>query len=91
MAASYRRVSQVLRRAVRARGAVECMNSMLRMHKSRHQNVTREMLDLKRLYGNCREFRDGKRRGRSPYEHPGLPPAWYESWSVLWMELVEAA
>src|SRR5262249_43238204 len=49
-AASYRRVSQVLRQAVRASSAVECMNSVLRMHQSRHRTVTQGMLELKRLY-----------------------------------------
>jgi hypothetical protein len=90
-ATSYRRVSQVLRQAVRASSAVECMNSVLRMHQSRHRTVTQEMLDLKRLYWNCRAFRDGKRRGRSPYEHLGLPIARYDFWSVLGMELTTEA
>jgi hypothetical protein len=90
-ATSYRRVSQVLRQAVRASSAVECMNSVLRMHQSRHRTVTQEMLDLKRLYWNCRAFRDGNRRGRSPYEHLGLPLARYDFWGVLGMETEAAA
>jgi hypothetical protein len=49
------------------------------------------MLDLKRLYWNCRAFRDGKRRGRSPYQHLGLPLARYDFWSVLGMEMEAAA
>ncbi len=71
-AASYRRVSQVLRQAVRASSAVECMNSVLRMHQSRHRTLTQGLLDLKRLYWNSRPFREGKRRGRRPYELLGL-------------------
>lgn len=90
-AASYRRVSQILRQAVRASGAVECMNSVLRRHQSRHRTVSQEMLDLKRLDWTCRALRDGKRRGRSPYEPLGLPLARYDFWSVLGMELEEAA
>jgi hypothetical protein len=46
---SNRAVSRVLRQAVRARSAVECMNSVLRMHQSRHKTVTQGLLDLKRL------------------------------------------
>ena len=34
---SYEAVSRVLRRTVRASSAVECMNSVLRMHQSRHR------------------------------------------------------
>jgi hypothetical protein len=89
--AAYRRVSRVLWGAVRASSAVECMNSVLRMHQSRHRTVTQEMLDLKRLYWNCRAFRDGKRRGRGPYEHLGLPLARYDFWGVLGTELETVA
>ena len=37
---SYGAVSRVLRRTVRASSAVECMNSVLRMHQSRHRTVS---------------------------------------------------
>ena len=90
-ASSYHRVSQVLRQAVRASSSVECMNSVLRMHQSRHRTVTQEMLDLKRLYWNCRTFRDGKRRDRCPYEHLGLQLERYDFWGVLGMELEAVA
>lgn len=90
-AASYRRVSRVLRQTVRASSAVECMNSVLRMHQARHRTVTQEQLDLKRLYWNCRAFREGKRRGRCPYEHLGVKLPRYDFWSVLQMETAEAA
>jgi hypothetical protein len=82
---SYRRVSGVLRQTVRASSAVECMNSVLRMHQSRHRTVTQGLLDLKRLYWNCRIFREGKRRGRCPYEHLGLKLPSYRFWDLLWM------
>jgi hypothetical protein len=68
----YDAVSRVLRGTVRASSAVECMNSVLRMHQSRHRTVSQGLLDLKRLYWNCREFREGKRRRRCPYELLGL-------------------
>ena len=78
-------VARVLRQTVRASSAVECMNSVLRMHQSRHRTVTQGLLDLKRLYWNCRAFREGKRRGRCPYEHLGLKLPGYEFWGVLQM------
>ena len=48
------------------------------------------MLDLKRLYWNCREFRGGKRKGKCPYEHLGLKLPGYEFWKLLQEELPEA-
>jgi hypothetical protein len=90
-AASYRRVSQVLRQAVRASSAVERLNSVLRVHQSRHRTVSQGMLDLKRLYRNCRAFRGGKRRGRCPYQHLGPRLARYDFWGVLGMEPNAAA
>jgi hypothetical protein len=84
---SYAAVSRVLRLTVRASSAVECMNSVLRMHQSRHKTVTQGLLDLKRLYWNCRGFREGKRRGRCPYEHLGLKLPSYRFWDLLWMPI----
>lgn len=80
---SYRRVATVLRQTVRASSAVECMNSVLRMHQGRHRTVTQPMLDLKRLYWNCRPFRSGKRRARSPYELLGLALPTTDWWQLL--------
>jgi hypothetical protein len=82
---AYRRVSRVLWSTVRASSAVECMNSVIRMHQARHRMLTQPLLDLKRLYWNCREFDDGKRRGRSPYEHLGLKLPTYDMWELLQM------
>jgi hypothetical protein len=84
-------VSRVVRLTVRASSAVECMNSVLRMHQSRHKTVTQGLLDLKRLYWNCRAFREGKRRGRCPYEHLGLKLPSYRFWDLLWMPIPAAA
>jgi hypothetical protein len=84
---SYRAVSQVLRETVRASSAVECMNSVLRMHQSRHRTVTQGMLDLKRLYWNCRKFGAGKRRGRSPYELLGLKLPSDRFWDLLGLQM----
>lgn len=82
-AAAYRQVSRVLWSTVRARSAVECMNSVIRMHQARHRRLTQPLLDLKRLYWNCRAFDDGKRRGRCPYEHLGLKLPSYDLWELL--------
>lgn len=79
----YRRVSQVLRRVVRASSAVECVNSVVRMHQARHRNLSQELLDLKRLYWNCRSFVSGQRKDRCPYEHLGLKLPSYDAWDLL--------
>jgi len=88
--ASYRLVVGVLTQTVRASSAVECMNSVIRMHQSRHRTMTQGTLDLKRLYWNCREFRGGKRKGRCPYEHIGLTLPTYDFWSLLQVEMSTA-
>jgi hypothetical protein len=80
---SYGAVSRVLRRTVRAGSAVECTNGVLRMHQSRHRAVSQGLQDLKRLYWNCRAFREGKRRRHSPYELPGLKLPSYRFWDLL--------
>ena len=80
---SYRSVAAVLRQTVRASSAVECMNSVLRMHQGRHRTVTQPMLDLKRLYWNCRPFRSGRRRARAPYELLGLMLPTTDWWQLL--------
>jgi hypothetical protein len=87
---SYRLVVGVLTQTMRASSAVECMNSVIRMHQSRHRTMTQEALDLKRLYWNCREYRGGKRKGRCPYEHIGLKLSTYDFWSLLRVEMSDA-
>jgi hypothetical protein len=87
---SYRRVAAVLRQTVRASSAVECMNSVLRMHQSRHRTLTQEMLNLKRLYWNTRVFHGGKRKGLCPYEHLGVKLPTYDFWSLLQAEMQAA-
>ena len=83
--AVYERVDQILGRVVRASSAVECLNSVVRMHQARHRHVSQEMLDLKRLYWNCRAFRHGKRTGASPYELLGLQLPTHDWWQLLQM------
>jgi hypothetical protein len=83
---AYRRVSQVLKRVIRASSCVECVNSVVRMHQSRHKNLTQPLLDLKRLFFNCRSFREGKRKRRCPYQLLGLILPTYDPWSLLLMD-----
>jgi hypothetical protein len=82
----YVKVDELLRQAVRASSAVEGVNSVVRMHQGRHRHVSQEMLDLKRLYWNCRVFREGKRKGRSPYELLGLKLPTSDWWQLLQMD-----
>jgi len=81
--ASYDRVAAVLGDTFRASSAVECMNSVLRMQQSRHRRMTQPMLDLKRLYWNCRPFRSGPRKDVCPYQALGLGLPTNDFWTLL--------
>ena len=81
--ADYVKVDALLSQAVRASSAVEGVNSVVRMHQGRHRHVSQGMLDLKRLYWNCRAFEGGKRKGRSPYELLGLKLPTSDWWQLL--------
>lgn len=81
--AAYERVAQVLRTTVRASSAVEGINSVLRMQQGRHRKLTQGLLDLKRLYWNCRRLPTGKRRGHCPYELLGAPLPSTDFWTLL--------
>jgi hypothetical protein len=81
--AVYGRVAAVLEDTFRASSAVECMNSVLRMHQSRHKRMTQPMLDLKRLYWNTHPFRSGPRKDVSPYQRLGLKLRTYDFWELL--------
>ena len=77
-------IREILRRAYRASSLVECINSAVRMHQSRHRKMTQGLLDLKRLYWNCHRFRTGRRRGTTPYQRLGVPwPEGLQWWDVL--------
>jgi hypothetical protein len=41
------------------------------------------MLDLKRLYWNCRAFRSGPRKDACPYRTLGLELPTYDFWELL--------
>jgi hypothetical protein len=79
-------VGHILSHTVRASSAVECMNSVLRMHQGRHRHVSQGMLDLKRVFWNCRPFLHGKRRGACPYQLLGLNLPTDDWWELLQME-----
>lgn len=81
--AAYDRVSAVLQTTVRASSAVEGINSVLRMQQGRHRKITQGLLDLKRLYWNCRKLTTGKRRGHCPYELLGTPLPSLDFWTLL--------
>jgi hypothetical protein len=83
---AYEQVDAMLSRVVRASSAVECVHSVVRMHQARHRHVSQGMLDLKRLYWNCRVFRYGKRRGACPYELLGLKLPTSDWWTLLQMD-----
>ncbi len=89
--ASYDRVAAVLRTTVRASSAVEGINSVLRMQQGRHRKMTQGLLDLKRLYWNCRRLQTGKRRGHSPYELLGVRLPSFDFWTLLRSASVPAA
>jgi len=77
-------VRDIFRKAYRASSLVECINSAVRMHQSRHRKMTQNLLDLKRLYWNCHTFRTGRRRDTSPYQRLGVPwPEGLRWWDVL--------
>jgi hypothetical protein len=65
-------VRSIIRNTWRASSPVEGINSVLRMHQSRHRKLTQGLLDLKRLYWNCHTFRTGRRKDQSPYQRIGL-------------------
>jgi len=76
-------VRELLDGAWRASSLVECLNSVARMQQSRHRRMTQELLDLKRLYWNCRVFRTGRRRQRTPYELLGVKLPTTDWWALL--------
>jgi hypothetical protein len=76
-------VEQVLGQAWRASSLVECLNSVARMQQSRHRRMTPGLLDLKRLYWNCRTFRTGRRRKQTPYGLLGVRLPTTDWWELL--------
>jgi hypothetical protein len=67
------------------------MNSVWRLHQSRHRRLTQGLLDLKRLWWNVRAFRSGKRKGQCPYQRLGLRLPTYDLWELLQTDPEELA
>ena len=80
---SYRRVAAVLRGTVRASSAVECMNSVLRMHQSRHRTVTPGDAGPEAAVLELAGVPEGKRRGRAPTSTWGWSYPTYDFWALL--------
>jgi hypothetical protein len=76
-------VKQALERTWRASSLVEGLNSVLRMQQGRHRRLTQGLLDLKRLYWNCKEFRTGRRKGQPPYGRLGVTLPTKDWWLLL--------
>jgi hypothetical protein len=78
-------VRAILRHTWRASSMVEGLNSVLRMQQARHRRLTQPLLNLKRLYWNCRPLRTGKRRNHTPYQRLGLVLPDVSWWQLLKM------
>jgi hypothetical protein len=78
-------IRRVLRDVWRASSLVEGINSVARMQQARHRKLTPGLVSLKRLYWNCRPFRTGPRRHRTPYELLGLTLPTNSWWELLKM------
>jgi hypothetical protein len=76
-------VRAILGETWRASSMVEGLNSVLRMQQARHRRLTQPLLDLKRLYWNCRPLRTGKRRRQTPYQRLGLAMPGQSWWELL--------
>ena len=81
-----KRVDDSRQTRARASSAVECVNSVVRMHQGRHRHVSQAgPLIRKRLYWNCRALREGKRKGKSPYDLLWLHLPSSDWWQLLQM------
>jgi hypothetical protein len=65
-------VKKVLYHPKRASSLVECYNSILRPIQQVKKQVTQEFLWLKALHHNMKTFRQGRRKGKSPFQLLGV-------------------
>jgi hypothetical protein len=86
----YSKVAGLLRTTVRASSVVESVNSVLRMHQSRHRSLNQGLLNLKRLYWNTRRFRRGRRRGQCPYQLLGVSSSSSDFWTLVQTEIARS-
>ena len=77
-------VKKILYCPKRASSLVECFNSILRPIKQVKKQVTSEFLWLKALHHNMKSFKQGKRKGKSPYQLLGI-----DFGTQNWIELLE--
>ncbi len=78
-----RAVRSLLCRPRRSSSLVEAFNSSLRVLQMKHRNVSDDLMSLHALAWNLRVRKEGRRRGRSPFEQLGVEFAsdhrpWYE-------------
>jgi hypothetical protein len=77
-------VRKILYRPKRASSLVECFNSILRPIQQVKKQVTQEFLWLKALQHNMKTFKQGKRKGKSPFQLLGIDFSTQD-----WIELLE--
>jgi hypothetical protein len=65
-------VRRILYHPKRASSLVECFNSILRPIQQVKKHVTQEFLWLKALHHNMKTFKQGRRKGKSPFQLLGV-------------------
>jgi hypothetical protein len=65
-------VRRILYHPKRASSLVECYNSILRPIQQVKKQVTQEFLWLKALHHNMKSFKQGRRKGKSPFQLLGV-------------------
>ncbi|MHA2313554.1 MAG: hypothetical protein ACXADF_18925 [Candidatus Thorarchaeota archaeon] len=65
-------VKRILYRPKRASSLVECFNSILRPIQQVKKYVSQEFLWLKALHHNMKSFKQGRRKGKSPFQLLGI-------------------
>jgi len=65
-------VRRILYHPKRASSLVECFNSILRPIQQVKKQVTQEFLWLKALHHNMKTFKQGRRKGKSPFQLLGI-------------------
>lgn len=78
------KAKKVLYRPKRASSLVECFNSILRPIQQVKKQVTQEFLWLKVLHHNMKTFKQGKRKGKSPFQLLGI-----DFGTQDWIQLLE--
>jgi hypothetical protein len=78
-------VRRILYHPKRASSLVECYNSILRPIQQVKKHVTQEFLWLKALHHNMKSFRQGRRKGKSPFELLGI-----DFGKQDWIQLLDA-